>query len=863
MFIMKNFTCKKYKYLIISLMAALTFALFTLSFLGGYSAAANSNYSANIFLPSTALEYYALNNPIDVYSDEQITAIAQDDQTLLISKDGAFEKVNASFTIIKQINKLDDNTLLVSDNGPIYKIDLTTLTKTDLKDSEGNIVSGNYFDLNQNYLVTAYNNQAIIYTLNSGTLTKNITFPANGNSPVTINSDDLIFYVNDGNIKMATPSNLISPPTLKSGVNPKHMIADKNYLYYVENQQISRIELATGTETNLIVDGNDKYELSNLISPSGITFKNGNLFIADTELDAVQEFEIVENKLCFTGYAITSGKTAYNRITSSASNIDRYLNKIAVLDQNRLSVITTSDTDKYSPDNYNNYFAEDLGGTLPDAFTLGKDYALLSFNHGLSLKILPLSSGEKIAPYAVDVPNSGIVEDIFYQSGYFYIVVSNSTNSRIYQLAETTLTPSAPQDTSALFSELFSIEKTVIDATHIAVDVFKNVYLADNNANVKLCVKENAYAYTNLDSTNISNVIKMQTDLGGNLFVLTSNGIYNYSQNQFNSIDLLPPQSGDQIKSFAMDFDKNEVFVLYANKEYICVANEVGNISIENVSATNDLYVITSQTANINQLKFATIKEGANKYSVVRNGNNFDYKGLTVGTDEYVIICDIAVNNSLTLTALAEKNGVILVNKNEINEYAPEQKAAPQSAFITTDVNAYYLPIINAKTEYALSSTDKIRLEKGAKINPSCTITVKSWHNGELLNVDFYFAQFEHQSTLLSGYIPVSFTVEVLAQNFVWENYSIEKISSTTLYSDEDLTNELDILDAGDIRLISKNNGVAKIAVQTQSGFIVGYIDAGAILNAPNTAVRNILIILAVSASICGTATYFIMRKKD
>ena len=67
----------------------------------------------------------------------------------------------------------------------------------------------------------------------------------------------------------------------------------------------------------------------------------------------------------------------------------------------------------------------------------------------------------------------------------------------------------------------------------------------------------------------------------------------------------------------------------------------------------------------------------------------------------------------------AEKNGVILVNKNEINEYAPEQKAAPQSAFITTDVNAYYLPIINAKTEYALSSTDKIRLEKGAKINPS------------------------------------------------------------------------------------------------------------------------------------------------
>ena len=864
MFIMKNFANLKFKYLIISLTTALTFALFTLSFLGFYSASADSaTFSASIYLPSTPLEYYELVNPIDVYSDQQITAIAQDDQTLLISKDGKFERVSATFTTIKQIKKLDDNTLLVSDNGPIYKIDLQTLAKTDLKDESGDIVSGNYFDLNQNYLVTAYNNQAIIYTLENGSLTKTVTFPANANMPVTINSDDLIFYVNDGNIKKATLSNLLTPPTLKESAAPTHMIADQNYLYYLENKKIIRIDIATGAQTDLVVDGNSNYQLSNLVSPSGISFKNGNLFITDTELDAVQEFEINQNKLCFTGYAIASGKTAYNRISNLASNIERFSDTIAVLDQNRFSVIKTNTQNAYDPENYSNYFVENLGGSLPDAFTLGKDYALLSFNHGIingQFKILALDCG---SVYSIAIPSNAIVEDICYQSGCFYAIITNNINSFIYALDEKDITQQTLENGTTDFTLLFGDDKFDIDPTHIAVDVFKNVYLADDNANVKLCSKQNDYLSTDIDSSNISNVIKMQTDLGGNLFVLTESGIYYYSQNAFNLVSLSLPQNSDQIQSFAMDFDKDEVFVLCKNQEYICLSSGINNLSIEDVYTSDDLYVISAPTADISNLKLATVNEGANKYSVVKDGNNFNYKGLTDGTDEYVVICDLSVSDNLTLTVLAEKNGVILANKNDVIEFAPQQNSAPENAFITTDVHAYYLPIINAKTEYALTLTDKIRLEKGTKISPLSTITVKAWHNEELLDVDFYFAEFTYQEQTCKGYIPVSFTVEVLSKDFIWENYSIEKISSTTLFLDAALSSEIMQLQACDVRLISLNNGVAEVAVQTQSGFIIGYVDASAIINAPNTAVRNILIILAVAASICGTATYFIMRKND
>ena len=85
----------------------------------------------------------------------------------------------------------------------------------------------------------------------------------------------------------------------------------------------------------------------------------------------------------------------------------------------------------------------------------------------------------------------------------------------------------------------------------------------------------------------------------------------------------------------------------------------------------------------------------------------------------------------------------------------------------------------------------------------------------------------------------------------------------TTIYADQELTSELTSFDGGNVRLITKNGGVALISVNTADGWVTGYIHSQAILNEPNVAVRNILIILAVTASVCGTSTYFILRKKD
>ena len=111
----------------------------------------------------------------------------------------------------------------------------------------------------------------------------------------------------------------------------------------------------------------------------------------------MQEFKVVGDKLEFTGFAIASGKKAYNRVNVSASNIERVGNKIAYLESNRFNLITI-ESNIYAKENYNDYFASDLGGTMPNAFALGLENVLLSYNQGTTssiLKILNLRKTKK------------------------------------------------------------------------------------------------------------------------------------------------------------------------------------------------------------------------------------------------------------------------------------------------------------------------------------------------------------------------------------------------------------------------------------------------------------------------------------
>ena len=224
---MRKLTHNKFLNLIVSLFITLSICLVGLCAINVTSVNAQTQTpNANLFLPNTKMEYNALSNPIDVYSDNLVTAIAQSDNTLLISKGDKFEQFNAIFSDIKLVKKFDDNTLLVADNGSIYKIDLVSMQKSEMRDSNGELVGGQYFDLNENYLITAFSNLVYVYSINAGQLENRVSFDASGSFPIAIADDNTIFFIKSGNLfSLKADGNLTSPTLIKSSITPAKMIA--------------------------------------------------------------------------------------------------------------------------------------------------------------------------------------------------------------------------------------------------------------------------------------------------------------------------------------------------------------------------------------------------------------------------------------------------------------------------------------------------------------------------------------------------------------------------------------------------------------------------------------------------------------
>ena len=317
----------------------------------------NSAVSTEYFLPNNNLEYRALISPIDVYSDDTVTAIVGANQTLTVYYDGAYTGVDG-FSAIKQVKKLDEQTLLVSGGGIIYSISLSNLTvKTALQSSLSEPIGCTYFDINDNYLVTAYGKTAKVYNRINGQFVEFSNFPIDADISIAINTNDEIFYISATGLCKCMVNDTVNDSFDGQGQNisnqtPSKIIADNQFVYYLKQGQteVNRVAVDGTSHTLLTVGELDKdYQLGNLSTPTGIAFKGDNLLIADTELNAVQEFAVNDEFLDFTGFAIASGKTAYNRVSSNTIEIEKANDMVAILDSDKLLLVTHNNQNPYIP----------------------------------------------------------------------------------------------------------------------------------------------------------------------------------------------------------------------------------------------------------------------------------------------------------------------------------------------------------------------------------------------------------------------------------------------------------------------------------------------------------------------------------
>ncbi|MBO7149709.1 MAG: hypothetical protein J6V71_02330 [Clostridia bacterium] len=814
--------------------------------------AENRTISANNFLPQTDLENLELVEANAVYCDKSITAIVENSYLFTLYFNGERIVINDNIDALNQIldvKLFDDNCLFFSANARLYCYDLQTKTYTKVKLGNSLEEPVSYFDFNQNYLVTTYQDTCKVFQISESAFT---SISSSGikiadGSNVAINQKDELFIVGNNGI-YKTLASLPAVQTVDNTLTsdaPSTIIANDQFIYYILNNKIYSISLLNGNSKQFSTYSADSdYQLGNIVSPKKISFIDENLLVIES--DSIQEFKIDDDKLIFTGYAIAKGKTAYNRVLSTASKIEKVNDTVAVLDDFKLTIFTDKNTDRYARENYQNYPISSLSidDITPSNFALGDNNALLYYDDGTITKFLSLldfsKKGNFLSAKATISPDAN-VRDVCYQSGAYYVLCDvGQAPQHVYK--------STVDNGEISFTQIDN-NTSATEFTMLSVDVYGNIYLANSNTISKLNKSDDYTELHNVSSLN--NIQRLQTDLLGNLFVLTDGKVRCINNGNDYSID--------NVKSFALDFVDDNVYIIKEDCEIIYSTTEMDNVSINDLTVPND-YTLTNPEgtyiANEN-LEFFTVQNDVNTYVINVQDNKFAFEELTDYSGEYVKICAVEYMGTQRFLVLVNQNDIVLVEVGHAETVLKEKQTdVISTAFIATNVHAYYLPIINVNADFAFTDTAKIRLNK--------TVEIKPRHKINFLDCDYYYADFTFNDKTYSAYIPCSYTVDILSEDFAWDSYNFETLKATSVYTDNTMQTVLvNLADQTQVRLIERGDTVSKIAYKLQDGtYAIGYIYTNSIIDNPSIAIRNILIIVAVVACVCGTLTYFLLRKK-
>lgn len=796
-------------------------------------------------LPYDDLEYTALSSPRDACYISGNYAVIEGQTIRVFPKNGT-PYVISDFRSLKQIKFFNENTLFASDDGSVYSFDLSGETPVKTR-----VAGGSFFDFNNDYLITVYGNKLTVYNMADKSIYDDSVEIANDVYPIAINSNNEIFYHSGSSYiklfkyEIRTKQNAEHADV--SFAPPSKMIANDLCIYFVSAGGVYYLPTKNAGKAEKFSLPPCKYDLGNLIAPEGLSFKGENLLVTDYAQSAVQEFSTDGNTLAFTGFAIASGKTAYNRISKTAYDVQRYGDKVAVLDANKLTIINVGksgeELDRYAKSNFINMLTEE--DKRPTFFALGESTVLTSDNSSSSVKIY-----KEISENAESINVSGIentIKSVCYQSGYYYILSTDSLSSYVYKLNEKTFTFAGEP---LVFYGVFSADR-------MCADVYGNVYIADANF---------VYKNSSADKFTCAGAKKITADLSGVLYGVSDGKIKYYKPSANGeagewivAADL--PQTN--VKSFGLYFDRTEVYFVTENTEYLYKTSALKNLAIDSAPVPENFLDRTAAKSAEEkaELEYYTVNEEANIYYVTHTAEKFTFNGIAEKEKEYILVGKAAITDAtgktLNLYALAAQNGVILADASLTEKSDKTSESAPEKAYTATNVNMYHLPVITEKDAFAaLVGSNILRLEKGTVLNPL--------FKTKFLEIEYYYASASFSGETYYGFIPVSFTVETLYENPDKEEYTVKTVSACTIYSDENLSDKIaDISNGTAVRVYYVKDGIAKIGYETTEGFVFGFVEAGKIKDEANLAVRNILISLAVITSVCGTATYFILRKKN
>ncbi len=816
-------------------------------------------------IPSSNVEYYDFTDKAPYKAtrfDGGIAIVASNRETLgessenlwiYTQKEGKYIEYD-KFTgkEILHIYALDKNTLIVNAQFNLYKVDLNDLTKEPTKLIEDGFDD---FSINTNYLVARAGTSISIYKKINGafTLQETIRSIVADKTPLAINGKNQLFYITESTKltvrtigtdqeydvqNQATERRLF---TLNS--TPTALIANTEYVYWISSvaDTVCRVSIESGLSSDMLIAPSEGFELGSIISPTSLAFYNQNLIISDSQLEAVEEFEISDNKLTFTGFAVAKNKTAFNRVSNNISAMDRYNDNLVILDSNKLTIIKTNENFNSLDKNcFTNYWRTSLqfDSYEPSMIATGNSKILLGYLDN-SLRLLDINSSELTITDAPSISHT--LKDVYYSRGRFYVLSLSGSGSTITSFNEDGSDVITTEVSSSVFAE------------KLAVDLLGRVYVSDQykiyRNGIELC-------------SNPTDFKGFALDLCGNVFAISGKSVVFYNE-EYEGWETAYTSTLN-ITNLSLNYDRQDIYFTNENCEIVYTLNlpqSSSNTSINDIEYPLNLDT-HKQTTN-GDFKAYTVKDGA-FVSWVLLEDKLVFNGLSSEV-EFAFLERLevnTVNGKKYFSLLAGIDGIAFTHAENVEE--KEVSFTPltdKKIYVTTPVHAYALPIITVKNTYAIQTTideqvKPITLNKG--------VVLKATKAFNFLNQDYYYVTVSEGESSYTCYIPQSFTVDILSEDLAPSTYTFSQVEGCKLYKDSALTQEItNLSDGTQVRIYSNDGKVCKIAVKVNGEFIEGYVKADNILDTPNTTVRNILIILAVLACLCGTTTFFLLRKKS
>ena len=752
---------KKYILVILSLITALS--LLPIKATAAFAVESEeSGIETGIFLPTSYLQYYKLDNPYAIcrYTDEEgaeVVAISHENE-IIIYRNEKFSKIDVSaITDGKPVTVVDKykNYILFLYASRIYSIDITGFSEptwanvpvyTGIYSSLGFSVSGNVLLTNDNNGVRfneidesaeTFRLKAEEYNAIDQINTVNLLYSADGNVYYTTDIGDIYRY--DTTEKKSE--------VLWRNVTGIRSIAESGdgEIYYSCNSGIYALSVTEKSVRQIAaISADEEQDLGGVYDPKGVCVTGKGLWVVDGAINAVQEIDLTDNS--FTKFAITTNSKAINRLSAGVKDLCVDGDKIYALDGDRIVVINDIDGD-------NTYNAIYLSA-VTDVFAVGGGKILYYRSGTLYLDEI-VGEGEILGidnKKNIDCPN---VKAISYSDGEFFVLIEELNDGEIYPIIK-----KIDAKTSDYKVVDYKPDVSLSHALKITADVFGNVYYAVEDGEEFKFYELGVAAPLYIRDKNGETLCKLQTDMDGKLYAeYSGNKIECYAGGEeifSKTLKLSDNLSGMTEDSVSMCLSYNSETAYFLFKGLILKSSKAEDMRI---STPGSISVPDGFSVGYDEnTVFARLKDNSKTFSVTdKYEKYFDYTEMSVSKPKYYAVFEINDKYSLVISG-----GARAIARNSDIDGGTAFKLSPCDEelymFAAVDFNAYSVPV--EELSYKSAS---------AKAHAKLLVLGEVTFNGN----DYYAVKTENGN----GYIRKQFLLSHLAKE-----KSEEEIRSAYIY---------------------------------------------------------------------------------